>query len=86
MIVIMKQDASADDVDGVVRLIRQAGLGPQLAQGAEQNVVAVLGSPDTARSDGAQSLTFENFSVMMEQVRALSGVVAGMARPIGANP
>ena len=57
-----------------------------VAAGADGVMVEVHPSPDTARSDGAQSLTFENFSLVMEQVKAISGVVAGLARPIGANP
>ena len=41
------------------------------AVGADAIIVEVHPNPDTALSDGAQSLTFENFNMLMIQVRAV---------------
>ena len=56
-----------------------------VAAGAHGVMVEVHPSPDQARSDGAQSLTFENFAALMELVKATSKVV-GSAKPMPANP
>ena len=53
-----------------------------VAAGADGLMVEVHPSPDHAKSDGAQSLTFENFSLLMERVRALSRIAVG--KPISA--
>ena len=41
------------------------------AVGADGLIIEVHPNPDEARSDGAQSLTFENFGKLMTQVRAI---------------
>ena len=56
-----------------------------LAAGAHGLMIEVHPTPDLARSDGAQSLTFQNFGGLMEQVKALSGTLAGMSRPLTAD-
>jgi 3-deoxy-7-phosphoheptulonate synthase len=38
-------------------------------------------SPDHAWSDGAQSLTFENFAKMMDMVRAIAPAVGRVVAP-----
>ena len=43
------------------------------AVGADGLIIEVHPNPDEAKSDGAQSLTFENFSALMEQVTAIRG-------------
>jgi len=53
-----------------------------VAAGADGLMVEVHPAPDHAKSDGAQSLTFENFSLLMERVRALSRIAVG--KPISA--
>ena len=45
------------------------------AVGADGLIIEVHPNPDEAKSDGAQSLTFENFSTLMEQVAAIRGTV-----------
>ena len=45
------------------------------AAGANALMIEVHPSPDTAKSDGAQSLTPENFSRLMDQVRAVTAAV-----------
>ena len=45
------------------------------AAGADALMVEVHPNPDTALSDGAQSLTFENFDKLMRQVRAVRKAV-----------
>ena len=45
-----------------------------VAAGAHGLLVEVHPNPDQAKCDGAQSLTFENFGVLMDQVHALSGI------------
>ena len=52
-----------------------------VAAGAHGLLVEVHPNPDVAKCDGAQSLTFENFSSLMEQVRALAAV---RRQPVGA--
>jgi 3-deoxy-7-phosphoheptulonate synthase len=51
-----------------------------VAAGADGVMVEVHPTPDQAKSDGAQSLTFENFAALMEQVRAVSKATIGAAR------
>ncbi len=46
------------------------------AAGADGLIIEVHPNPDEAKSDGAQSLTFENFSALMEQVTAIRGYIA----------
>tara|TARA_B100000315_G_scaffold247957_1_gene277326 strand:- start:799 stop:1821 length:1023 start_codon:yes stop_codon:yes gene_type:complete len=45
-----------------------------IAAGAHGLIVEVHPNPDLAKCDGPQSLTFENFRSLMEQVRAVSAV------------
>ena len=47
------------------------------AVGADGLIIEVHPNPDEAKSDGAQSLTFENFSLLMDQVQAIREVVGG---------
>ena len=42
-----------------------------VAAGADGIIVEVHPNPDMARSDGAQSLTFENFAKLMSEVKVL---------------
>jgi 3-deoxy-7-phosphoheptulonate synthase len=51
-----------------------------VAAGAHGVMVEVHPSPDQAKSDGAQSLTFENFASLMDQVRAVAKATIGAAR------
>ena len=52
-----------------------------VAAGADGLIVEVHPSPDHALSDGAQSLTFDNFRHLMGQV---SGVAEAVGRPLAA--
>ena len=45
------------------------------AAGAHALMIEVHPSPDTAKSDGAQSLTLENFARLMEQVHAVTAAI-----------
>ena len=47
-----------------------------VAAGADGLIIEVHPNPDTAMSDGAQSLTFENFAALMKRVDAIREVVA----------
>ena len=47
-----------------------------VAAGADGLIIEVHPNPDTAMSDGAQSLTFENFSNLMRRATAIREVVA----------
>jgi 3-deoxy-7-phosphoheptulonate synthase len=47
-----------------------------VAAGADGLIIEVHPNPDTAMSDGAQSLTFENFSTLMKRASAIREVVA----------
>ena len=49
------------------------------AVGAHGIIIEVHPNPDVAKCDGSQSLTFENFSALMAQVRAIRGSLAGVA-------
>ena len=49
------------------------------AVGADGLIIEVHPNPDSAMSDGAQSLTFENFATLMEQVRAIRESVESRA-------
>lgn len=51
------------------------------AVGADALIVEVHPNHDTALSDGAQSLTFENFDRLMRQVRAVRKVVEQVTTP-----
>lgn len=51
-----------------------------VAAGADGLIVEVHPHPDTAWSDGAQSLTPENFTKMMEQVQAIAPIVGKSIR------
>ena len=44
MIVVMKADASQEDLDAVKRRIVEEGLRPSVVEGAERNIVGVLGT------------------------------------------
>ncbi len=46
-----------------------------LAAGADGLMIEVHPNPDTARSDGAQSLTIENFAAAMQRCRAVAAAV-----------
>ncbi len=46
-----------------------------LAAGADGVIVEVHPDPDRARSDGSQSLTLDNFAVMMRQLEAVAAAV-----------
>lgn len=46
-----------------------------IAAGADGLIVEVHPDPDRARSDGGQSLTFENFAAMMPQLRAVAAAL-----------
>jgi 3-deoxy-7-phosphoheptulonate synthase len=46
-----------------------------IAAGAHGLLIEVHPNPDIAKCDGPQSLTFENFSLLMDQVRAVSAAV-----------
>ena len=45
-----------------------------VAAGAHGLLVEVHPNPDQAKCDGAQSLTFENFGILMDQIQALSAI------------
>lgn len=53
-----------------------------IAAGADGLMIEVHPNPDHARSDGAQSLTFDNFAKMMPQLRAVAHAV-GRDVPVG---
>ena len=53
-----------------------------VAAGAHGLLVEVHPNPDLAKCDGAQSLTFENFSSLMDQVPALAAV---RRQPVGTS-
>jgi len=46
-----------------------------IAAGADGLLLEVHPNPDHALSDGAQSLTFENFRLLMERARAVAEAV-----------
>ena len=46
-----------------------------IAGGAHGLLIEVHPNPDLAKCDGPQSLTFPNFSTLMDQVRAVSGAI-----------
>ncbi|NJN65609.1 MAG: 3-deoxy-7-phosphoheptulonate synthase [Chloroflexaceae bacterium] len=46
-----------------------------LAAGADGIIIEVHPDPDRARSDGGQSLNFENFAALMPRLRAIAGVL-----------
>ena len=52
-----------------------------VAAGADGLMLEVHPSPDHAWSDGAQSLTFENFAKMMDQVRVIGPAVGRVVAP-----
>ncbi|MFQ6029137.1 MAG: 3-deoxy-7-phosphoheptulonate synthase [Dehalococcoidia bacterium] len=54
-----------------------------IAAGAHGLLVEVHPNPDIAKCDGPQSLTFQNFSLLMDQVRAVSDAVEW--EPVGAS-
>jgi len=45
-----------------------------VAAGAHGLLIEVHPNPDQAKCDGPQSLTFENFDILMEQVNAIASV------------
>ena len=53
-----------------------------VAAGADGLIIEVHPNPDEAKSDGAQSLTFENFEQLMSRVNALRQALAGVAGAI----
>ena len=54
-----------------------------IAAGAHGLLIEVHPNPDKALCDGPQSLTFENFAGLMEQVRAVKGALTDA--PVGAS-
>ncbi len=52
-----------------------------VAAGAHGLIIEVHPNPDVAKCDGPQSLTFENFALLMDQVRAIHSV---RSVPVGA--
>ena len=50
------------------------------AVGADGLIIEVHPNPDEAKSDGAQSLTFENFSTLMAQVTAIRNSIADQGK------
>ena len=54
-----------------------------VAVGADGLMIEVHPNPDHALSDGAQSLTFENFAALM---RALAPIADGVGRPLAPRP
>ncbi len=52
-----------------------------IAAGAHGLLIEVHPNPDKALCDGPQSLTFENFANLMEQVRAVKGALTGAPVP-----
>ena len=57
-----------------------------VAAGAHGVMVEVHPQPDVARSDGAQSLTFENFQSLMEQVNAIAGSLGKSVPAVAKKP
>jgi 3-deoxy-7-phosphoheptulonate synthase len=55
-----------------------------IAAGAHGLLIEVHPNPDLAKCDGPQSLTFENFAILMDQVRAVKNSLAATA-PVGAS-
>ena len=45
-----------------------------VAAGAHGLLIEVHPNPDVAKCDGPQSLTFENFDMLMDQVNAVASV------------
>ena len=45
-----------------------------IAAGAHALLIEVHPNPDVAKCDGPQSLTFENFRLLMDQVKAINNV------------
>ena len=54
-----------------------------IAAGAHGLLIEVHPNPDLAKCDGPQSLTFENFDILMDQVRAVKNSLATV--PVGAS-
>ncbi len=52
-----------------------------IAAGAHGLLIEVHPNPDLAKCDGPQSLTFENFASLMDQVRAVKEAVSGAPVP-----
>ena len=57
-----------------------------IAAGADGLMIEVHPNPDHARSDGAQSLTFENFAKLMPQLNAVAQAVGRSVRTSSAAP
>lgn len=76
MIVIMQTGAGPAATDEVVRRIEAGGLGAHVFRGAERNVVAVLGTADSASSNQA-------LAALQEVLISVPGVerVEGTVRP-----
>ena len=53
-----------------------------IAAGADGLMIEVHPDPDHALSDGAQSLTFEQFDELMPRIAAVAGAV-GRSLPVG---
>ena len=52
---------------------------PATAAGADGLIIEVHPNPDEAKSDGAQSLTFENFARLMSRVNAVRQALSSVA-------
>ena len=46
-----------------------------VAAGAHGLLIEVHPNPDAAKCDGPQSLTFQNFNILMDQVHAVEGAI-----------
>jgi 3-deoxy-7-phosphoheptulonate synthase len=67
------------------RLVEPVALAA-VAAGAQGLIIEVHPHPDTAKSDGPQSLTFENFRILMDRVRAVAHAVGkSVASPVAAG-
>ena len=53
-----------------------------VAAGADGLIIEVHPNPDMAKSDGAQSLTFENFATLMTQVKAVRRALGSLSSAV----
>lgn len=56
MIVVMKEGASKDDVERVMEVLKNRGLGAHLSEGAETTIVGVIGPKDQVRELGIENM------------------------------
>jgi len=67
--VIMADPCSVEDEEQMVSTAKVVK-----AAGAQGLLIEVHPNPDVAKCDGPQSLTFQNFDLLMDQVKALNSV------------